>query len=249
MISLFRKIRQKLLSQNQVTRYLIYAIGEIILVVIGIFIAIQANNWNVARIQQRELAFELKKLTENLKQDIIELEFLLEDNISIASDLDSSLIILKSPSDYTKAHFLQKFFPINQTVNFNSSKISFNNLSASGKLQAIKNEALIDSLFQYYNYDNYMSTEAAIVNHTRDVIRPYLMGFDFLTINSERLKNHNEETAFNFELKSLEDYSGEVRIINGIRFKIFLHSQLNRHYQSKLSEAKKLIAQINEEIN
>ena len=46
MIKFFRKIRQKLLSENKFNKYLIYAIGEIILVVIGILIALQINNWN-----------------------------------------------------------------------------------------------------------------------------------------------------------------------------------------------------------
>jgi hypothetical protein len=43
MISFFKKIRQKLLSENKVTRYLIYALGEILLVTIGILIALQMN--------------------------------------------------------------------------------------------------------------------------------------------------------------------------------------------------------------
>ena len=46
MIKFFRKIRQKLLTENKFSKYLIYAIGEIILVVIGILIALQINNWN-----------------------------------------------------------------------------------------------------------------------------------------------------------------------------------------------------------
>ncbi|MCL6257667.1 DUF6090 family protein [Aquiflexum sp. TKW24L] len=50
MISLFRKIRQKLLSQNRITRYLAYALGEILLVVIGILIALQVNNANQRRL-------------------------------------------------------------------------------------------------------------------------------------------------------------------------------------------------------
>ncbi|WP_332913847.1 hypothetical protein [Algoriphagus boritolerans] len=93
-----------------------------------------------------------------------------------------------------------------------------------------------------------MATEEAIINHTRDVIRPFLMEFDFLTINQANTQNHDDETAYSFELKSLEDYAGEVRIINGIRFKIFLHSNLDDYYKSKLAYAEKLIAQINEEI-
>jgi hypothetical protein len=49
MIKFFRRIRQKLLSQNKFSKYLLYAIGEIILVVIGILIALQINNWNEER--------------------------------------------------------------------------------------------------------------------------------------------------------------------------------------------------------
>ena len=46
MINFFRKIRQKLLSENKFSIYMLYAIGEIVLVVIGILIALQINNWN-----------------------------------------------------------------------------------------------------------------------------------------------------------------------------------------------------------
>ncbi|MCQ0112613.1 hypothetical protein SAMN04487906_1916 [Zhouia amylolytica] len=71
MIKLFRRIRQKLLSENKLSQYIIYAIGEIILVVIGILIALQINNWNVDRIE-RETAYEyLQSLTADLKLDEI----------------------------------------------------------------------------------------------------------------------------------------------------------------------------------
>jgi len=46
MINFLRKTRQQLLSQNKVSKYILYAIGEIVLVVIGILIALQINNWN-----------------------------------------------------------------------------------------------------------------------------------------------------------------------------------------------------------
>ena len=52
MIKFFRKIRQRLLSENKFSKYLFYAIGEIVLVVIGILIALQINNWNENRKQQ-----------------------------------------------------------------------------------------------------------------------------------------------------------------------------------------------------
>jgi hypothetical protein len=65
MIKFFRRIRQQLLSENKFSKYLIYAIGEIFLVVIGILIALQINNWNQQRIQNKNEQLALK----NLKQD------------------------------------------------------------------------------------------------------------------------------------------------------------------------------------
>ncbi len=50
MIKFFRNIRQNLLNEGKTTKYLKYAIGEIVLVVIGILIALQINNWNINRL-------------------------------------------------------------------------------------------------------------------------------------------------------------------------------------------------------
>jgi len=218
-------------------------------VVIGIILAIQANNWNIERTDQKKLYFELNKLVVNLEQDKATISDQMGINHTIVSNLDSSLIILKSPNEYSKAHFLKKFFPINWVVEFNSNKISFNNLSSTGKFQSINNEALIDSLFHYYNSEHFKSVENAIINQTRDVIRPYLMGFDFLPVNQKPLKNHDDERSFNTTPKDLKGYAQDVRIINGIRFKILLHSLLNESYQSKLEEAESLIIQIKAEVN
>src|SRR5690606_30546118 len=70
MIRFFRTIRQSLLAQGRITRYLTYAIGEIVLVVIGILIALQLNNWNNDRkLVQQELGL-LAEMRENLAMDL-----------------------------------------------------------------------------------------------------------------------------------------------------------------------------------
>ena len=53
MINIYRKIRQKLAAEDKVGKYMKYAIGEIVLVVIGILIALQINNWNKERIRRQ----------------------------------------------------------------------------------------------------------------------------------------------------------------------------------------------------
>ncbi|MEJ2585762.1 MAG: DUF6090 family protein, partial [Robiginitalea sp.] len=59
MLRFFRQIRQRLLTENRFSKYLLYAVGEILLVVIGILIALQIDNWNEDR---KERALEQKVL-------------------------------------------------------------------------------------------------------------------------------------------------------------------------------------------
>ena len=77
MIKFFRKIRQRLLTENKISRYLIYAIGEIILVVIGILIALGINNWNEGKKENREQSYLLSHLQQELINDSINLQTLI----------------------------------------------------------------------------------------------------------------------------------------------------------------------------
>ena len=74
MIKFFRKIRQNLLMENKTGKYLKYAVGEIILVVIGILIALQINNWNQQRILEKQSQQVLLDLREEINENKTELE-------------------------------------------------------------------------------------------------------------------------------------------------------------------------------
>ena len=69
MIGFFRKIRRKLADDNQFIKYSRYAIGEILLVMIGILLALQVNNWNGKRIAREIEKGQLMNLVEDLKLD------------------------------------------------------------------------------------------------------------------------------------------------------------------------------------
>lgn len=98
MIKFFRKIRQKLLTENKsaspagrFSKYLIYATGEIVLVVIGILIALQINNWNQNRINE-DLAIQYYNL---LLDDAREEKVIIESIIKIT--LSKLMIMPKRP--------------------------------------------------------------------------------------------------------------------------------------------------------
>ena len=104
MLKLFRKIRQELLEKGKVQQYLLYAIGEIFLVVIGILIALQINNWNENR---------------KLKQE--EVQMLSEIKLALASDLANVLPegIKRNQEDMTSINVLLDF--IETPSNYNDS--------------------------------------------------------------------------------------------------------------------------------
>jgi predicted small secreted protein len=69
MIKFFRKIRYNLMEQNKTSKYFKYAIGEIILVVIGILIALQINTWNQKRIDKNQEREVITKLHKDFKEN------------------------------------------------------------------------------------------------------------------------------------------------------------------------------------
>ena len=78
MIKFFRRVRRQLLAGNKFSKYLLYAIGEVVLVVIGILIALQINTWNQERINSREEQRIFRDLAEELEYN----KFLVENGRS-----------------------------------------------------------------------------------------------------------------------------------------------------------------------
>ena len=134
MIKFFRKIRQRLLTENNFSKYLLYAIGEIVLVVIGILIALQINNGNEARKKSSLAKTYRLKLIEELDSDIENLTFLDSMNSIYTSrilkhinnnDLTKQKIALpieQSHNNYTIAAFYSKTYSINTL--FNTGELS-----------------------------------------------------------------------------------------------------------------------------
>ena len=78
MLKFFRNIRQRLLTENKFSKYLLYAIGEIVLVVLGILIALSVNNWKETSSQRKIEKLFLVDLLHDLTLDSIQLESMLE---------------------------------------------------------------------------------------------------------------------------------------------------------------------------
>ena len=169
MIKFFRHIRQQLVMENKTSKYLKYAIGEIILVVIGILIALQINNWNTQKNENRELNGFLLNIKKNVNSDLEVLNW-------IRKFRDSSVTYSK---EYQTKLDNNYNFDANTTVGdikklamnvfrdryFYSNKSGFDALKNSGYLSKIQNTVLEDYLNAYYfKVDRIIEQEKSLNN-------------------------------------------------------------------------------------
>lgn len=176
MIKFFRNIRKKLIEQNKTTNYLKYAIGEIVLVVIGILIALQINSWNEIRLAK----IEEKSILSNLHQEFIQNKNALKAIINKNKETYQAGITLmdlvgKSRAELKVINTDSLLFKSIDYNLFNPSQNSLSDLLQSGRLQFLKNEKLKELLYQWtriitITIENYNGVDSKIEN---DLV-PYL---------------------------------------------------------------------------
>ncbi|MFN1835248.1 DUF6090 family protein [Balneola sp. MJW-20] len=148
MITLFRRIRQKLIESGSVTKYLLYATGEILLVVVGILIALQVNNWN----EERKLLSEEQRVLESLRTEISQSIVQLEDRYERESETTETIkIILKGGSSFdsllTRSNVDSLMMgPIWFTVTEVPVLQTYSDLKSSGKISIIQNYRIREGL-------------------------------------------------------------------------------------------------------
>jgi hypothetical protein len=254
MIKFFRRIRQRLVSENRFYKYLLYAIGEIILVVIGILIALSINNWNEAQKNSKEQYFQLTKLKNNLTTDALLLKSSIDKDSIINERLKFCIEALYENSDISMIEFINAFQYITQTNSFEQSNSAFESLVSSGSIKLIKNQYIIDALFNYYNANDFLIWNESIKDYTRNIIAPYIMAFDHVPNQNESEEEIGVDlfqvdiSKFKIASKTMEDYKNDVFIINCLRTKLQLMEGHKKVYSDILAEAKSLIKIIDTEL-
>ncbi|WP_235299482.1 DUF6090 family protein [Portibacter marinus] len=158
MIKFFRKIRLNFLSEGRTKRYLTYAIGEIVLVVVGILIALQINNWNGHR---REREMEEKYLSSLHTEFSINLEKVntsIREATDILQDVNRLLVLFdKSVLDTVTTDSVDVMLQfLGQIATYEPSRGVLNDIISSGNLNLITSQELrqrlasFESLLEYY---------------------------------------------------------------------------------------------------
>lgn len=205
MIKFFRKIRQRLLAEGKTTLYLKYAVGEIVLVVIGILIALQVNDWN----EQRKLG----KTNELLKQKLIgELELNVErlfvlDTFLFRNEKQTGLKYLIMNAD-TAIQFVQDGLDTAEikwllhsnyfvASSFNLHSSVFEEMKNTGRLYSLGSDSLIHSIDKYYRriereeYYNNQRNDMAIKGWMECKYGFQNFRIDHSFLEHEAIKKHN----------------------------------------------------------
>ncbi len=149
MINFFRKIRKQLADQNKPLKYFRYAVGEIVLVMIGILLALQVNNWNEERKDQNELRNILQSIVADMKDDVPSVkygfELVKEENERIKSFLNHD-----DYSGFTRDSLEQSLETFWNVIPWRMN--SFQRLMDSGITEYGKYEEAVDFIKDYYEY-------------------------------------------------------------------------------------------------
>lgn len=143
MIRFFRSIRRKLIEEGIVSKYIWYALGEILLVMIGILLALQVNNWNEERLSRLDENDLLRNVKTDMNEAIIEFERLNKIRISISEVVEDVLMVDTDPLKiYSKNELDSLFSILAYQPTYNNQSSSLEVLLSSGKINLLQDDSL-----------------------------------------------------------------------------------------------------------
>jgi hypothetical protein len=238
MIKFFRKIRQNLIIENKTSKYFKYAIGEIILVVIGILIALQLNNWNTDRISRLEELKLLKEMHHNLESDLEDCIW----NINKNKDLHkSNLAVL---------HHLEERIPFQDSLKLHYGNIlgtttqrrnmsAYDHLKSKG-IDLISNDSLRRDITALYS-ERYYYIEKMELEYDN----PIQLNQVLPQINEKLVVDNISKSGYPIDVEILQNDNAFKGVL---RTNVYVRWFMMHRYQSLQKDIENLIYKIEKEI-
>lgn len=150
MLKFFRIIKQRLLAENKFSKYLLYAIGEIILVVIGILIALQVNNWNQSKILSKQEVVLIENLKTEFEVNLANLEEVkIKNNLIYNSTNLLKQLIGEEDSIIQKHNVDSLIYNAILITDFQPNQFVLSQIKSGDKLDIIKSEKIKRLLYEW----------------------------------------------------------------------------------------------------
>jgi uncharacterized protein DUF6090 len=251
MLQFFRKIRQQLLTENKFSKYLLYAIGEIVLVVIGILIALSINNWNEIQKTKSKAQTYLALLKEEFGYNLEMLEQVMEANKKYADNAwEISKYIGPDKPQLTEEEFASLLFgAIRTEVQYRPSSGVLDEIINSGKLGIFSNQSLRTSLS---SWDGIIFK---IRFQEQELTRHRYGLYDILMAKGNSRRAFYDTYGEMFEIAQSKFEKGNLDLLNSVEFEnqLFVFLATSRfsnegYYPSLKEEIDKILQLIEDEL-
>lgn len=241
-MKVFNKVRERLLDDGRFKRYLVYATGEIILVVIGIFIALQLNAWK-ADVKDRTLELTyLRNLRDDLllQQEIIDEQIAHESSKSVLADSAMACFLSACPLDVLEP-MLAGVGRLSSRKTFLANEPTFNDLVSSGNMALIRDMTVKAELMRYHQD---LELQTTVINTNNRLILDQQFGQSIIENAIGFSLNESYEVDNTKVLTGEQRY--RLRMLLRMRKRI---SELHRERCTTLKEhTGKMLALLNEAI-
>jgi len=246
---LFRIIRQKLLQKNNIGKYLLYALGEILLVVVGILIALQIDNQNKIRQDEEEELKILTSLRGALKTNLEEFKINYESQQQRYAGVWTFMNINTEIDKYSLSELDSLLGLTANSFTYNPSFGIYNAIVSSGKIELISNDSLKNEVSKFKDLiADYQEEEVEVVDFTNQYLHANFIEYyaiDPAILVPIRRRTEEEEVA---DWKFYERTLKSNRIRNIYFLLLFSMQDIINEGQIIEKELEKLIALVEEEI-
>ena len=260
MIQFFRKIRQKLLLKNKTSRYIKYAFGEIILVVIGILIALQINNWNENRKENKREQIILKRLHKEFVSNKNQLNEKIEIRNRIINNCKALLNCFDNPETALFDSIIKKQSRLITPATFDPVQ---NDLVSSGTIEILKNEQLKQLLINWStDVIQLQEVEQMFLNYSENQVIPYIdkigigrdLAFEFMEVNIINLlesKTYKNPIPRKSKINKLtkEQLLNDHTFESQISYTLLINEFNNRESITLMKRINEILDVLNTEIN
>ena len=255
MIQLFKKIRRKLLVEKRLSNYIIYAIGEVLLVVIGIVLAIQFSNWNDKRSEIKKEIWYLDNIADDMfyqKDGLLDLKTSFEETLEVSKDL--LLAYSKTKSYVTIDSLSKKLNQLMHTYNYPNIDNTYRELLSSGQVSLIENKDLYSEVIGFYLYTSEIeyqfktNEEQVFYGEVYSILIKYSeIDLSDYTTNEDLL--FEDEEVQNLIKSQLITTKGKQELTKAIKNKIIILSDYLLTVDESIEDVDRMMAAIDDEID
>ena len=255
MLHLFKKIRRKLLVEKRLSNYIFYAIGEVLLVVIGILLAIQFSNWNDKKNEVEKEIWYLDNIANDMyyqKETLLNLKVSFEETLLLSESILKDYYSNNSFGTVDSLSF--KLNLLMTTYKYPNIDNTYKELISSGKVSLIENYDLLSDIIDFYlntdEMDFMFSTneEQVFYEEVYSVLLKYseVDISDFVASNEI---NQSDLEIQNYISSELKKPKVKLELTNAIKNKIIIVSDYLMTVDESIADVDRMISEIDAEIN